>query len=483
MKLSKIWLLGKGTRFATAVAVVLSLVMSLVAKEKKQGAELLVQTKDGRAVKAELLAVKERNLILMDTLTSSEIVIGIDQARSIKIVKKSKLFQGLGLGLLVGGGGGAGIGFLSGDDKGGWFALTAEEKALYGAVGFGILGSALGGIYGIIKGTDEYVETEGMTPQEIEGILIKLDGKARFPQRQPQDILNPGLTPEQSKAGQKKENERTLTGNARFAGSPPQKTTSAKFTRFHLTYRPGYFRLQSAERCLALFEEIGFGDTKPAYEFSFFGFSFGPVPAADYPKSDKNSGWTFKDIRLDYSVRRDFAVGVGYSCSGQHRVEGYRYIPITRSGKSYYSEIYLSENFSGKLYYLQFSWMPVPDAFLRKTSFLLAAGVGLSQSKISLITSKASYEDKPDMKDFSNSTIALIGTAEFNYFFTRYLSLGFGAEYRYVPIKVESCRLTGRYYDLDESLNVIESTIPIDIPGHTVNSSGFRIGLQAGFHF
>jgi hypothetical protein len=126
--------------------------------------------------------------------------------------------------------------------------------------------------------------------------------------------------------------------------------------------------------------------------------------------------------------------------------------------------------------------MPVPDGFLRKVSFLLGGGVGLSQSKISLMTSKSSYEDRPDRRDFSKSAIALVGTAEFNYFFNSHLSLGFGAEYRYVPVKVESCRLTGRYYDLDESMNLIESTIPIDIPGHTVNSSGFRFGLNAGFH-
>lgn len=487
MKLSKIWHSGKGARLATAVAVVLSFAMSSAAKEKKQGAELVVQEKDGHIIKAELLAVKGRDLILMDFSSFSEMRVGIDDVRSIRIVKKSKLFKGLALGFLIGGGSGAFISFMAAmENKSseGWisFRPTAREYVL-AITSLSVLGAAIGGGFGALTGTDESVEMEGKAPQEIDAILIKLDRKARFSQRQPQDTLKPGPTPEKSKTGQKKENESTLTGNARFAGSLPQKTASAKFSRFHLTYRPGFFRYQSASRCMTLFEEIGFGDTKPAYEFSFFEFSFGPVPATDYPKSDKNSGWTFEDIRLDYSITRKFAVGVGYSSSGQQKVDGYRYIPIIRAGESYYSELYLSENFSGKLYYLQFSWMPVPDAFLRKASFMLGGGVGLSQSKISLMTSKSSYEDRPDRKDLSKSAIALIGTAEFNYFFTRYLSLGFGAENRYVPVKVESCRLIGRYYDLDESLNLIESTIPVDIPGHTVNSGGFRFGLQAGFHF
>ena len=481
MKLSKIWPLGKGARLATAVAVVLSFVVSSAAKEKKQGAELLVQKKDGHVIKAELLAVKGRNLIMRDSSALSEVMVGVDEARSIQVVKKSKLFQGLGLGLLVGGGSGACLGFLSGDDKG-LIGFTAEEKALFGAIGFGILGSALGGIYGVIKGTDESVEMEGKAPQEIEAILIKLDGKARFPQRQPQDTLRPVPTPEKGKTVQKKENESTLTGEARFAGSSPQKTASAKFSRFHLTYRPGYFRSQGGNRYTSLFKEIGFGDTKPAHEICFLWTCLGTAPAADYPQLVQNSTITFEDVRVDYSITRKFAVGVGYSSLGRHEVEGYRYIPINRGGEGYYSELYLHENFSGKLYYVLFSWMPVPDAFLRKASFLLGGGVGLSQSKISLMTSKSSYEDNPDRKDFSKSAIALIGTAEFNYFFNKHWSLGFGAEYRYVPVKVESCRLTGRYYDLDEFGDLIESTIPIDIPGHTVNSSGFRFGLNAGFH-
>jgi hypothetical protein len=186
---------------------------------------------------------------------------------------------------------------------------------------------------------------------------------------------------------------------------------------------------------------------------------------------------------VDYSITRKFAIGVGYSSLGQHEVEGYRRIPINRGGESYYSELYLHENSSGKLYYVQFSWMPVPDAFLKKASFLLGAGAGLSHSNINYRTSKSSYEDNPDRKVFSKNAIALMSTAELNYYFNRHWSLGFSAEYRYAPVKVEPFRLTGFYYDLDEFKNLIESTMPVNVPGHTVNSGGFRFGLNAGFHF
>lgn len=483
MKQSRILNLRDRIKLAGAVLVVLGLAMSSAASEKKRGAELLIQKKDGQAIKVELLAVKERQLILMDSLTLSEVAVGIDEVRSIQIVKKSKFFKGLGLGLLSGGGAGAGLGLLSGDDPPGWFSFTAGQKVLLGGIAFGSLGAIIGGIYGVIKGMDESVETEGRTPREMEDILIKLDAKARFPQRLPQDSLKPAPTLEREKAGQRKENERALLGETRLAGSSPQKTVLAKFSRLHLTYRPGYFRSQGGNRYKSLFKEIGFGDTKPAHEVYFLWAYFGTAPAADYPQLVRNSTITFEDVRVDYSITRKFAVGVGYSSLGQHKVEGYGCIPINRGGESYYSELYLHENFSGKLYYVQFSWMPVPDAFLKKVSFLLGAGAGLSHSNINYRTSKSSYEDNPDRKVFSKNAIALMGTAELNYYFNRHWSLGFSAEYRYAPVKVEPFRLNGFYYDLDEFKNLIESTMPVNIPGHTVNSGGFRFGLNAGFHF
>ena len=483
MKQSRIMNLRDRTRLAGVVLVVLGLTMSSAASENKQGAELLIQKKDGQVTKAELLAVKERQLILMDSLTLSEVVVGIDEVKSIQVVKKSRLFKGLGLGLLSGGGAGAGLGLLSGNDRPGWFSFTAGQKALLGGLAFGSLGAMIGGIYGVIKGMDESVDTEGRTPREMEDILIKLDANARLPLRLPQDSLKPTPMLGREKAGQRSENERALLGETGLAGSSPQKTVPAKFSRLHLTYRPGYSRSQGGNRYKSLFKEIGFGDTKPAHEIYFLGFDFGTAPAADYPQLVRNSPMTFKDVRVDYSITRKFAVGVGYSSLGQHNVEGYRHIPINRGGESYYSELYLHENSSGKLYYVQFSWMPVPDAFLKKASFLLGAGAGLSHSNINYRTSKSSYEDNPDRKVFSKNAMALMSTAELNYYFNRYWSLGFSAEYRYAPVKVEPFRLTGFYYDLDEFKNLIESTMAVNVPGHTVNSGGFRFGLNAGFHF
>src|SRR4030067_3223709 len=95
MRQSRILNLRDRTRLAGAVLVVLGLTMSSAASEKKQGAELLIQKKDGQVTNAERLAVKERQLILMESLTLSEVVVGIDEVKSIQVVKTSRLFKGL----------------------------------------------------------------------------------------------------------------------------------------------------------------------------------------------------------------------------------------------------------------------------------------------------------------------------------------------------------------------------------------------------
>ncbi len=313
-----------------------------------------------------------------------------------------------------------------------------------------------------MKGSDESKVQEGITPEEIGLILKKLNSRSRFQQDVPQTSK-----------------DEAFNFSTSFDSPNPPRS---KFSRIHLSYRPGYFRSQIGNRNISLFKEIGFGDTKPAHGIYFLTY-VGTAPATDYPKLVGNSTKTFTDVRLDYSITRNFAVGVGYSFLGEHAVTGYRYIPVYWEGESHYSELYLHENFAGELYYMQFSWMPIPDTSLKKASFLMGAGAGLSHSNINYMTSKSSYENNPDRKVFSINAIALIGTAEFIYYFSRYLSLGLGAEYRYAPVKVESFRLVGVYYDLDEFGELTESTMPVNVPSHTANSGGFRFGLTAGFHF
>ena len=54
---------------------------------------------------------------------------------------------GLGIGALTG----VVVGFASGDDDGGWFAFTAQEKAVIGGVALGAVGGVAGFVAGAVR--------------------------------------------------------------------------------------------------------------------------------------------------------------------------------------------------------------------------------------------------------------------------------------------------------------------------------------------
>ena len=478
----KIGKLRKETMAAVAL-LTLGLVMPLAAREKAKGAEILVQKKDGQRIKAELLAVKDGRFILMDASTFSDVTCAVNDIRSLQIVKKAKMLKGLGLGSLTGGATSTVIGFLSGNDKPGFMSFTAGQKALVLGVGLAAIGGLIGGVSGALTGIDQSVDIEGRSSTEIESILRKLDKEARFPQGRPGDLLKTTSLPQSEEAKQRKAPELSLPGQTGPANSSFHPSAGAKFRRFHLTYRPGYSKSQAPRSCGSVFEKIGFGDTRPAQELSFFGVSFGTIPAEHFPTAVERRNVLYGDVRLDYSINKKLAVGIGFSSLGETEVTGYRYIPINRGGLDYYSDLYLYASLSGSLYYFVVSWMPLPDVFLNKTSFVLGAGGGWGRLDMHYSASNNSYGAEPNNQiGFSKNSFALIGIAELNYFFSRTLSLGLNAEYRYAPVWVGSFCLSGSYYDLDEDCQLIVSNTVVTVPAHNLNSGGFRFGLSIGLH-
>jgi len=82
---------------------------------------------------------------MSDSLAPSGLIVGIDELRSIQIVKKSKIFQGLGVGLLEGAGSGACLILLHGGDTERWFRFPAGQYALAVGLTFGVWGASFSG--------------------------------------------------------------------------------------------------------------------------------------------------------------------------------------------------------------------------------------------------------------------------------------------------------------------------------------------------
>jgi hypothetical protein len=147
---------------------------------KNKGAKLIVTKIDGQQIGGELITVKPNSLLLLNT-EGRDVSVGIGDIRVIRIVKKSKFFQSLGIGLLIGVGTGAILGLAEGgsiDFFGG--TVTGGENALIGGALLGFNGLILGGISGLASGTDKTIQLEGRSEKELELVLKKLRKKARI---------------------------------------------------------------------------------------------------------------------------------------------------------------------------------------------------------------------------------------------------------------------------------------------------------------
>ena len=170
-----------------ALFLVFSLMMlsaNLYAKERR-GAKLIITKKDGQQIEGELITVKPNSLLLLDRKSGADVSVDIGDVRVIRIVKKSKVLEGAGLGLLICGGIGALGGFAMGDTTHrGWYGSTYKstrsEEALGYGIMFGVIGLSIGALLGSSAGKDEAIPIEGKPPAFIEFNLEKLRKKARI---------------------------------------------------------------------------------------------------------------------------------------------------------------------------------------------------------------------------------------------------------------------------------------------------------------
>jgi len=166
----------------TALLLIFSLVMlsaNLYAKERR-GAKLIITKTDSQQIEGELITVKPNSLLLLDT-EGKDVSVGIVDIKVVRIVKKSKVLLGAGLGILIGGGLATLIAVpLSARGEGWeWFGgegTTGGEFVLYGI----IAGLIIGGFFGADTGAGETIQIEGMPPKTIEFYLEKLRKKARI---------------------------------------------------------------------------------------------------------------------------------------------------------------------------------------------------------------------------------------------------------------------------------------------------------------
>jgi len=454
------------------------------AAERKSGNTLALTLKNGQTIKGELLTVKGDRLILLDanSLAGAEIWIG-DVAR-IRVMKKSRLRPGLGLGLLIGGASGAVLGLLSGDN----FPLSAGQMALGGALGFGLLGAPVGGIIGAIAGIDETMDVGTLTASQIDQVLNKLKQCARAGGEIPATLkVLPSPIAQEGAKPAEKETKPALPEKA--VEEPSQPIKSEPYSRFHLSLVPGYFRSSGLNQLGDLMRDVGFAGVE-TYS-SWIGSS-----TTKYPNTINTSDFYVKDVKIEYSLSRKFALGLAYCPLGEHAVSGCHRI----SGKDFRPDdfplTYLIGSHSGHVFFLTASYFPIPDAFLKKFSVKLTAGFGYGKMRMDYYGSEDEYgyQDlvsspyfQTNKKSFSKNGVGALVSAEAIHFFNPHWSLGINVDYKYVPVHIGGFALDCpySYYDAspDSGGSMRYDALHVDIPSRNYNLGGLGVGVNFGFHF
>jgi len=145
--------------------------VNLYAKERR-GAKLIITKKDGQLIEGELITVKPKSLLLLDT-EGKDVSVGIADIKVIRVMKKSK---GARTGFLIGGG----LALIVGVGQIGAEVHGFIPSFIDGLIFFALPGALIGVIIGAVAGTDKTIQIEGMTDSEIRETMDKLRKKARI---------------------------------------------------------------------------------------------------------------------------------------------------------------------------------------------------------------------------------------------------------------------------------------------------------------
>lgn len=174
---NKKWLKQKIRQSLTLIIVIL-LICPLNLAAKKKGAQLRIEKEDGEVIEGELLTVKENSLLIMTSASNTGVTIDIHEIEKVGIKRKSKVSKGALTGAVVFGGVGYALGGVAAllDDNQKPTSQYRMPLALKGAA----LGALLIGTVSAISNDYKTHQVKGKSPAKIEKILKKLRKKARF---------------------------------------------------------------------------------------------------------------------------------------------------------------------------------------------------------------------------------------------------------------------------------------------------------------
>lgn len=142
--------------------------------DQKRGVDIIIQKKDGQKVGGELIAFRQKSLLLLSS-EGADVSVDIELIRHLTIVNKAKTGKGFGYGALITGGTMGLLALLV------WRDEASESPVVASVLGFALIGGMVGTLFGVAAGRDDTILLSTKSDTEIQEILSQLRKKARVP--------------------------------------------------------------------------------------------------------------------------------------------------------------------------------------------------------------------------------------------------------------------------------------------------------------
>jgi len=152
------------------------------AAKEKAGARVAVELAGGRLVEGELIAVRAQSLVVADPVSLASSEVPLAEIFRVKVIRKTRLLKGLGLGSLIGAGA-SWVGIVAiGRASGSTGDFMGGAKVYVGLTAYGaVLGLVVGALAASISGQDQTINWAALSSSERKAALRKLRKMSRFP--------------------------------------------------------------------------------------------------------------------------------------------------------------------------------------------------------------------------------------------------------------------------------------------------------------
>ncbi len=436
-------------RWLTAAALILT-VFALPTELQAagfRGAAILVTLKNGNQVRGELIAVKPDSVLLLD-LFSKDVSVAVVDIATVRIVRRSKAWQGLLYGFVPGAVGGAVWGATVADEE--WAALAA----FFGGIVIGAAAGLVGLAAGMAAGLDTELVLAGLSRAELGTTLAKLNRQAREPGVYTPDLAGPSLGEGETQV-------------VRYAQNWP---------RFRVSWMPG---LRVGKAYLSKEGEVMFRFPELPPDEA------GPFPSTFYWEEEFRPTFSFGRVALAYQWSRNLAAEIEWSALSDmtDHLADLRFTS-TVDGLTYAGYFGAYERTRSTCLLLGLTFRPLPPATLQPHAVEIGVAAGPAFSR-TFASEWYEYGGDRVTVDRSTAWTARVRVS-YDHHFTPALSMGAFAEYRWLQVDIPT-------HDISETLTFQPVTAPyspmlsrvtaVTLPARTIASGGVACGLRLGFGF